>query len=612
MGALTDNTIASTYKQLLKITSEGVGADASAKYVEDGLGTDTALSLSTTRIGIGTASPTHKLTVEGDATDGGTGNDGQLVLRGATNTNLRLMMGMDTSSEYGFISPMKLGTSWNNLSLCYNGGNVGIGDNSPATKLDVNGDIQIQGANAMILNHTTGAASDTYINSPSSDVMAFRTGGTERMRITSTGKVGIQTSSPSVGGWSDKRGTLTISSADESDANNYAILELQGHSFNSSGINGIMMFLDHTVELARIQSNSLGSNRGDIKFSTNNGSSNAVRMEIENDGTVVMNGALQPAGNVSIGGYAKTSNYFETAGGSGGQQAFSSSVTSSYRGGGLIRFFTDNNVSIFKFGDESAPYGGYFGTFAGYTPSGAELMILGIDGVNIGTNRGDQKIGMRVTSGGAALFGATSQTDGELFKITGSTDAKYLVRIHQTNSAIASDDLIMQLAFDNDATTTAGARFVVFEDSNTTMGSIAVASNTDQIVYNTSSDERLKENIKDASSQLKTINDIQVREFKWKRNGHEDIGVIAQELEKVYPKAVTKGGDNVNEKPYEVDYSTLVIPLIKAVQELSAKVEELKTELQDTKDYVDHKQDYNSMAGRINSCEARIASLEKE
>jgi len=60
MATLTDTTIASTYKQLLKLTSEGVGADASAKYVEDGLGTDTALSLSTTRVGIGTSSPSNE------------------------------------------------------------------------------------------------------------------------------------------------------------------------------------------------------------------------------------------------------------------------------------------------------------------------------------------------------------------------------------------------------------------------------------------------------------------------------------------------------------------------------------------------------------------------
>ena len=142
----------------------------------------------------------------------------------------------------------------------------------------------------------------------------------------------------------------------------------------------------------------------DLRFATNG----TQRMQIESDGTVVMAGALQPAGNLSVGGYAKTSNYFETAGGSGGQQAFSSSVTSSYRGGGLIRFFTDNNVSIFKLGNESAPYGGYFGTFAGYSPSGAELMILGIDGVNIGKNRNSEAIGLRCSTAGTLQSGAGS------------------------------------------------------------------------------------------------------------------------------------------------------------------------------------------------------------
>ena len=69
MATLTGNTVASTYKQLLKVTSEGIGADASAKYIEDGLGTDSALSISTTRVGIGTADPTSDLDI-GDSGGG--------------------------------------------------------------------------------------------------------------------------------------------------------------------------------------------------------------------------------------------------------------------------------------------------------------------------------------------------------------------------------------------------------------------------------------------------------------------------------------------------------------------------------------------------------------
>ena len=61
MATLTGSTIASTYTQLLKLTSASLGADASAKYIEDGLGTDSALSLSTTRVGIGTATPSTLL-----------------------------------------------------------------------------------------------------------------------------------------------------------------------------------------------------------------------------------------------------------------------------------------------------------------------------------------------------------------------------------------------------------------------------------------------------------------------------------------------------------------------------------------------------------------------
>jgi len=72
--------------------------------------------------------------------------------------------------------------------LFVDGGNnrIGINESSPNAKLDIDGDIQIEGANALLLNHTTGGASDTYINSPSSNNMGFRTGGTLAMTIDSS------------------------------------------------------------------------------------------------------------------------------------------------------------------------------------------------------------------------------------------------------------------------------------------------------------------------------------------------------------------------------------------------------------------------------------------
>ena len=67
MGAnldLTGDTIASTYVQLLHTgATEGVEADATAHYLTDGNGTQSTLSISTTRVGIGTEAPVTALNV---------------------------------------------------------------------------------------------------------------------------------------------------------------------------------------------------------------------------------------------------------------------------------------------------------------------------------------------------------------------------------------------------------------------------------------------------------------------------------------------------------------------------------------------------------------------
>jgi len=89
--------------------------------------------------------------------------------------------------------------------------------------------------------------------------------------------------------------------------------------------------------------------------------------------------------------------------------------------------------------------------------------------------------------------------------------------------------------------------------------------------YNTSSDQRLKENIVDAPSASDEIDAIQVRSFDWKADGsHQKYGMVAQELQSVAPEAVSEG--ETEEDMMGVDYSKLVPMLVKEIQSLRALV----------------------------------------
>lgn len=68
MADLTGQTPAATYKGLLQVNDYTNGVDATGKYIQDGEGTDSALSLSTTNVGIGTASPQVLLHIENSNT----------------------------------------------------------------------------------------------------------------------------------------------------------------------------------------------------------------------------------------------------------------------------------------------------------------------------------------------------------------------------------------------------------------------------------------------------------------------------------------------------------------------------------------------------------------
>jgi hypothetical protein len=116
---------------------------------------------------------------------------------------------------------------------------------------------------------------------------------------------------------------------------------------------------------------------------------------------------------------------------------------------------------------------------------------------------------------------------------------------------------------------------ISFLNGNGTVGTIRTDASATQ--YNTSSDQRLKENIVDAPSASDSIDAIQIRSFDWKADGsHQKYGVIAQELEPIAPEAVSKG--EKEEDMWGVDYSKLVPMLIKEVQSLRARVAQLEGE----------------------------------
>jgi hypothetical protein len=106
------------------------------------------------------------------------------------------------------------------------------------------------------------------------------------------------------------------------------------------------------------------------------------------------------------------------------------------------------------------------------------------------------------------------------------------------------------------------------------VGSISISSTTTS--YNTTSDQRLKENIENADSASSLIDALQVRQFDWKSdNSHQRYGFIAQELVTVASEAVHQPEDS--EQMMAVDYSKLVPMLVKEVQSLRVRVAQLES-----------------------------------
>ena len=90
--------------------------------------------------------------------------------------------------------------------------------------------------------------------------------------------------------------------------------------------------------------------------------------------------------------------------------------------------------------------------------------------------------------------------------------------------------------------------------------------------WTSSSDERLKDIKNIIPNAIESILKLRavVHTWKYDNENKEHLGLLAQDLQKVYPQVVVEDDDEI--KTLGVNYTELIPVLVKAIQELSAKV----------------------------------------
>ena len=230
----------------------------------------------------------------------------------------------------------------------------------------------------------------------------------------------------------------------------------------------------------------------------------------------------------------------------------------------------------------------------------------------------------KIDYNGDFIYGSGTTNDG-LFTINHNAAGEYTFSL---NNSVASGNIYaMKGTFTAQAPDNNTSFFYWGNDNST--GRFGVYSDGDVVnhdnSYGSMSDERIKQNIRDANSQWDDIKAVKVRNFKKKDDvrqyadkAWEQIGVIAQELETAGMDKLIKhanpteadiksssefgtlyeDGDSIPEgkkigdikevkaQVKKVSYSVLYMKAIKALQEAMAKIEALETSNTDLKNRV--------------------------
>jgi hypothetical protein len=534
---------------------------------------------STERLGVGTTSPdltldvSHNVSSEYVATFQNTADN--LELKIGTTSGLLNIQGANASTNAAY-----------NIALNAEGGNVGIGTSSPSRQLEIYDDgTNGQAVLALTAQNTENSRimfadpDDNNIGiidyNHSDDSMRFSVNNSERLRIDSSGNVGIGTSSPVR--------TLHVNSGT---GNNVAL-------FESSDATGVVWLADgNSTSTAKVGIGAVtddlllyagGSQRLRIDSSGNVGigtTSSGARLDVKG-ATAFTSDANAYTGGVGI------ASKIITAGGTNDIGIQSQDV---------IQFATGGTTERMRI-DSSGKVG--IGTTTNTTHSlfihDSDYQQLGLSGIRptiwlketdgnadenyqIRVDNGDLQFQTQNDTQTSAVSRLVLDSSGRVGIANGSPTATLhvgasgaagttepLVIFEYSDVTAGSGDKILDLKFpDADPSS---ADFVRFLNSTSVIGSVR-ANSSSTVQYLTSSDYRLKENVVadwDATTRLKQLNPVR---FNFIADADTTVdGFLAHEVQDIVPEAISGTKDAMRDEEYQVSAATgdIYTPAIEAV-----------------------------------------------
>ena len=444
---------------------------------------------------------------------------------------------------------------------------------------------------------------NNYINGTTSTNMLFLTNGSERMRIDSSGRVGIFESSPAAGiHITSTNNALSKIRLGYSTSNHYLEIGREAGYYRIASFEdgqrlvfGTSRSAGATTERMRIDAD---GNVG-IGVSTVNKTLHISKSTTSTDGTVYpglqIENTSAGSGNsyanlVLHGGNATTQFSILADGRSAYSAVYLRTDTASpmlflTNGSERMRIDTSGNMGILNTSPSS--YG-----------NATELVVgnhsINDAGITIATTtnssgrfqfadntaspfRGALEYShtndamtfytagsarMRITSGGLVGIGTNSPDAGSVVTITHTGSSVYGLRLESSQ--------------------TSGTQYHLTVYRNTTHAGYLTSNAALQVALYNASDERLKENIVESASATQSVKNMKVRQYNWKSDKDTTVkyGFVAQELITEAPEAVIEGtdekDDNGNYKQnWSVSYNNLVPRLVKTIQEQQATIEAL-------------------------------------